>query len=164
MSEKLKGKNCDHEIYVSKSANETEAIAQDFAKNLKGGEVIALVGDLGSGKTTFTKGLAKELGIKIPITSPTFVILKQYKIKKSGLKRTADNLIHMDCYRLKSAEDALGVGITDYLGKDDTIFVIEWPEILQKNILNCKNVFGIKNIINIKFSHLTENKRKIDIA
>ena len=82
---------------ITHSANETIKIARQFAKKLKGGEVIGLVGDLGAGKTVFVKGLALGLGIKEKITSPTFVILKKYDISKSNhsITKSLNHLIHV---------------------------------------------------------------------
>lgn len=138
---------------VSHSSEETKKFAQQLAANLKGGEVIALKGDLGAGKTTFTQGLAKGLGIKERIQSPTFVLLKEHEVKSKKLK--VKSLIHIDCYRLKSANDALSIGLTDYLSKRDTICVIEWAEKIKKILP--------KNTIYIKLEHIKENSRKIVI-
>lgn len=136
---------------TTNSSKETFQLAVDLSKKLTGGEVLALEGDLGSGKTIFTKGLAWGLGIKEIIVSPTFVILKQYRIRNKKLK----NLIHIDCYRLKSFDDALTVGMNEYLGKKNNICVIEWPGII-KRILP-------ENTIWVKFAIVGENKRKITI-
>ncbi len=141
---------------ITKSNLETKKFAENFAKNLKGGETILLIGDLGAGKTTFTQGLAKGLGIKDKINSPTFVTLKEYPISKAdgcGLK--AESLVHVDCYRFKNYRDAYSVGLTDFLEKPDTICVIEWPEKI-KEILP-------KNIIKINLKHISENNRQITI-
>ena len=108
------------------SPDEMMEFAKDFAKNLKVGETLALSGDLGSGKTIFTKGLALGLGIKDNVTSPTFVLMKQYALhlrgvellsprrrEKSKFKIKNLKLIHIDCYRMKSSADALSIGLTD---------------------------------------------------
>jgi tRNA threonylcarbamoyladenosine biosynthesis protein TsaE len=132
---------------ITNSSDETKKLAQDFTKRLKGGEIIALFGDLGSGKTTFTQGLAKGLGVKERITSPTFVILNLHKAKK-GLE-----LAHFDLYRLNNEADLEGIGATDYLGKKNIISVIEWAEKARKLLP--------KNTIWINFEHIEKNKRKI---
>ena len=132
---------------ITNSSEETKKLAQDFTKKLKGGEIIALFGDLGSGKTTFTQGLAKGLGVKERITSPAFVILNLHKVKK-GL-----GLAHFDLYRLNNEAELEGIGATDYLSKKDIICVIEWPE-KAKKLLS-------PNTIWITFEHIDENKRKI---
>jgi len=132
---------------ITKSKAETQGIAQDFTKKLKGGEIIALFGDLGSGKTTFTQGLAKGLGVKERVTSPTFVILNLHQANK-GL-----TLAHFDLYRLNSESDLEGIGATDYLGKKNIISVIEWPEKAKKLLP--------KSTMWVKFEHIDENKRRI---
>lgn len=132
---------------TTKSSNETQKLAVDFAKRLKGGEVLGLKGDLGSGKTTFVQGLAKGLGVKERIMSPTFVILNLHQAGK-GLE-----LAHFDLYRLNNEADLEGIGATDYLGKKNIISVIEWAE-KAKKILP-------KNTIWINFEHIDENRRKI---
>jgi tRNA threonylcarbamoyladenosine biosynthesis protein TsaE len=132
---------------ITNSSEETKKLASNFAKKLKGGEIIALFGDLGSGKTTFVQGLAKGLGVKERITSPTFVILNLHKAKK-GLE-----LAHFDLYRLNNEADLEGIGATDYLGKKNIISVIEWAE-KAKKILPAGTIW-------ITFEHIDENKRKI---
>ena len=140
---------------ISISAKNTQQFAESIAKGLKGGETIALSGDLGSGKTVFAKGLAKGLKIKENITSPTFVILKQYDIKLKTKNEKPRDLVHIDCYRLKSAEDARLIGLTDFLGKRDNICIIEWAEKIDKMLP--------KNTIYICIDYLGKNKRKINI-
>lgn len=78
--------------YITNSSEETKKIAENFAKKLKGGDIVALYGELGSGKTTFVQGLAKGLGIKKRIISPTFIIVRSYKIEfKSQSVRQAQD-------------------------------------------------------------------------
>lgn len=132
---------------TTNSPQETKKLASDFARKLKGGEIIALFGDLGSGKTTFVQGLAKGLGVKERITSPTFIILNLHKAKKEL------ELAHFDLYRLNNEADLEGIGATDYLGKKNIISVIEWSEKAKKLLP--------KNTIWISFEHIDENKRKI---
>lgn len=155
--------------YISNSAEETKKIAAIISSQLKDGEVLALSGDLGSGKTTFVQGLAEALGIKERINSPTFVMVKQYKINLKSqiskslpagrqVKTTTKNLkpnylYHMDMYRVKSVGDAISAGIMDYLGRTDTICVIEWAERAQE-LLPKKTIW-------VGFEHLGEDKRKI---
>jgi len=111
-----------------------------FEKNRKA-LVIGLEGDLGSGKTTFVQGLAKGLGIKDKVTSPTFVIMKEY-----------DFLYHIDCYRIKS-KDLLELDFKEIINQTNNIIVIEWAERVKKILP--------KNTIWMKFEYIDENKRKI---
>lgn len=143
--------------FISKSPEETINYALDFASHLQGGEILALHGDLGSGKTTFTKGLAEGLKINDIITSPTFVLLKEYQTEPNfhlGGGR-GGFLVHIDAYRAETIEDIKSVGIEDYLNRSDVILVIEWAEKI-KAILP-------ENVINIYFSQGKENERKIEI-
>lgn len=148
---------------ILKSAESTIECGKEFAKKLKGGEVLALSGDLGSGKTTFLKGLAEGLRVDETITSPTFVILKKYSGRIDDKKI---EFVHVDAYRIGSIEDAESVGLTDYFGaaqkgsalagRKDVIVAIEWPEKISKILP--------KNIISIQFKHLNEKEREIDFS
>ena len=120
------------ETIITNSEQDTYDFALKFASNLKGGEVIGLMGDLGSGKTIFTKGLAKGLGIKQAITSPTFVLMRLYEIREADKnKKVSDNLrrfCHIDAYRAKDELDIMSIGAEDFMGQDDTITVVEWAD------------------------------------
>ncbi len=109
---------------ISKSLEQTETIAIDFSKKLKGGETIALCGELGSGKTTFVQGLLKGLGgnPSYEVTSPTFTLMHEYPISKG-------KLYHFDFYRLDKKETLLQIDIDDYVGSNNKgISVIEWGD------------------------------------
>lgn len=137
---------------ITNSEKETIEFAKNFTKSLKGSEIIGLSGDLGAGKTIFTKGLAKGLGVKQTITSPTFVLMKVYPITKRGSK--IKQLVHIDAYRLEPNTDISEIGIEEYLGQKDVVVVIEWPEkiIIKKN-----------NFIYIKINNIKNEKRKLQI-
>ncbi len=104
--------------YIVKSVEETYALAKKIADNLKGGEIILLNGDLGAGKTTFTKGLAKALGINDVVTSPTFTFMKQYLSGRIPL-------YHFDMYRVEEEDELYELGLSEYLYLNG-ICVIEW--------------------------------------
>lgn len=145
---------------ISNSQFETIEFAKVFAKTLNGGEAIGLIGDLGAGKTVFVQGIAEELGVKEKITSPTFVILKEYnilrpKVHPQGVHDKVKKFVHVDAYRAENIEDIKSVGIEDFFDRDDVIAVVEWAEKI-KEILP-------KNTIYINFKHLDENKREIKI-
>lgn len=110
--------------YIAKKVADTEKIAKDLAKNLTGGELIALSGNLGAGKTVFVKALAQALGVSDNITSPTFVLLKVYTPNNKKIKK----FIHVDCYRLEGKEDLSDIGLSDYLNDDNNIVVVEWAD------------------------------------
>ncbi len=109
----------------TKSAKETLAFGKKTAQALRGGEVIGLVGPLGAGKTVFIKGLAAGLGIKETITSPTFLLLKEYEGKI--LK-----LVHVDAYRLKKPQELLDIGLAEHFGDAGTVVVVEWADKVKK--------------------------------
>ncbi|MDO9399510.1 MAG: tRNA (adenosine(37)-N6)-threonylcarbamoyltransferase complex ATPase subunit type 1 TsaE [bacterium] len=129
--------------YYTKTAEETLVLAKKFTKELKGGEVIGLIGNLGAGKTLFTKGIATELGIKKNITSPTFVLMKIYQVNEH---KQIKFLVHIDAYRIKSANDLTAIGANEYFNQPDTITIIEWADKIKK-ILPKKTKF-IKILIN----------------
>ena len=114
-----------------------QAWAAELATKLPAGTVLALEGDLGAGKTTFTQGLARGLGVKVMVNSPTFVLLKIYKTKVKKFKK----LIHLDAYRLNSGADLTAIGWQDYL-RPENLVVVEWADrvaaVLPKNSLILK--------------------------
>lgn len=114
---------------IVKSEAETLVLGQEIGVACSGGEVFALYGDLGAGKTVLAKGLAKGLGIKERVNSPTFNIFKLYKIKGS---KQIKYFCHVDAYRLKSEKDLLAIGILDYLAQPETVVLIEWAERIEK--------------------------------
>jgi len=110
--------------------------------------VLALVGDLGSGKTTFTQGFLRGLGIKNKITSPTFVIAKNYKLKTWNLKLKTQNYKHewhFDCYRIRKPAELFTLGFKEILADPQNMLLIEWPEVIKKVLP--------KNSIWINFEH-----------
>ena len=104
--------------YISHSPEETKKIAQKFLKY----KVVALTGELGSGKTTFVQGFAKGLGIKERVISPTFVLIRQHKIPK-----TKKTLYHVDLYRLDKTNFD-NIGINEIITGPQNIVIIEWAE------------------------------------
>jgi len=134
--------------YKTDSSKETQKIAAGLAKKFlraktkrKNALVFALMGELGSGKTTFVQGFLRGLGIKKKITSPTFVIAKNYKLKTKNYKQA----YHIDCYRIKKADELLKLGLREVLENPQNIVLIEWAE-KNKKILP-------KNFVWLKFEH-----------
>lgn len=113
---------------ISRSLGETEKFTQDFLEKIKPNgshaTVIGLHGDLGSGKTAFVKLVAKNLGIPENITSPTFVIIKNYKLSTINYKL----LVHIDSYRLEKSEELAKLGFSDLLNDPNNLIFLEWPE------------------------------------
>ena len=108
---------------VTLGEKQTVLLARRFGSLLRGGELVCLRGALGSGKTTFVRALIRGFGIKSSVRSPTFVLLNRYFVRFGQVRC----LIHVDGYRLKSWRDLEGLGLLDYLGRPDTIVLIEWP-------------------------------------
>ena len=109
-----------HELIIeSRSVGDTHKLARHLLKQLPGRIILALHGDLGSGKTCFVQGLAAALGIDRPVTSPTFTLVHEYQ----GTRR----LVHVDLYRLRDSQDALMLGMDEYF-EGDGITAVEWSE------------------------------------
>ena len=104
--------------FTCNSVSDTYAVASRLAQKLNGGEIILLSGDLGAGKTTFTKGLAKALGISEVVTSPTFTFMKSYTGRLT--------LYHYDMYRVTDSSELYELGLEEYLGAAGGVCVIEW--------------------------------------
>lgn len=106
--------------YTSHSEEETMQIAEDFAAELKAGDIVCLQGDLGAGKTHFVKGMARSLGVgETNVHSPTFTLINEYAGHMP--------LYHFDCYRMESELEALEIGAEEYF-YGEGVSVIEWPE------------------------------------
>lgn len=128
---------------------QTQELALAFSKVLKPSMVVLLNGDLGSGKTTFVKGVVSALGCKDLVTSPTFTLLNTYNAKFP--------IYHFDMYRLSSAEEAMNVGFEEYFDKNtlDGVCFVEWPENVDGLIRDVDYVIDIEKT--------GENKRVITI-
>ncbi len=109
---------------ITHSELETFNLAKEFATTLKGGETICLIGDLGAGKTAFSKGLASGLGVEKIVTSPTFVLMKNYVANSGHINKVA----HIDAYRLTGAEDLEAIGALDYMNDNTCVTIIEWAD------------------------------------
>lgn len=133
---------------ISPSSEKTKEFASSVAERFKNqGGVIALMGDLGSGKTTFTQGFAKALQIEDKIMSPTFTLIRQHHLPDN---RT---LYHLDLYRLEKI-NIHELGLADILSQPNDIVLIEWAEKLGSDLP--------KNAVIINFKHLGENVREIE--
>ena len=135
--------------YNALNAEETIALGEEFGKTLKSGDIVCLTGDLGAGKTTFTKGIAKALECIYEPVSPTFNIVNEYP----------GNLpvYHFDLYRLQSVEDLYSIDIDNYLFSGG-ICIIEWPEIAYPLLEEYKSV-NIKYDGNSRIIEINEVKK-----
>ena len=131
--------------FLSNSTQDTTDFAEQIAKKLSYPQTILLLGDMGSGKTTFTKSLIKFLGVKANVTSPTFNIVNQYSV----LDKTIN---HFDMYRLEDESEAEEIGVVDMLKDKNSINIIEWPQKI-KSLLS-------DNVIKIYIKQINENKRE----
>lgn len=115
------------------SLTDIPAAAKAIAAQLQGGEILALIGPLGSGKTAFTKQLAKHLKIKNRITSPTFVLMQSFLGKLPKNKKTV-LLMHLDLYRTKSWKEIAPLGITELWRRKNSVTVIEWADKIKNRL------------------------------
>ena len=132
--------------YLTNSPAETEAVGAALGRCLQPGTVLAYKGDLGAGKTAFTRGLARGLGVKESVTSPTYTIVNEYLSGRCPL-------FHFDMYRLGSEDELFDIGWEDYLERGG-ICAVEWSE----------NVWGaMEEAVVVTISRLGEDTRKIEI-
>ncbi|MFZ4632218.1 MAG: tRNA (adenosine(37)-N6)-threonylcarbamoyltransferase complex ATPase subunit type 1 TsaE [Patescibacteria group bacterium] len=140
------------EKIVTTNEKQTWEAGFKLGKNLQGGEALALYGDLGAGKTKFLQGLSKGLGVKSQVNSPTFNILKLYKVVSN---KKIKSFCHIDAYRLHSEKDLLSLGIEEFFEDNENVTAIEWAEKIKK--------IWPKNTIVIMIKHLSELNREITI-
>lgn len=127
---------------LSKSREQTEAFATQYAKTLRAGDVVLLDGDMGAGKTVFAKGVARGLGIEEEVTSPTYAYMNDYDGK----------LFHYDCYRIETPEQAERLGLTDYFDMGG-ICLIEWAQNIAPLLP--------KDVKRVQIKKINENEREI---
>ena len=135
-------------ISISSSEEETTKFADDFAKELKKGEIILLNGDLGSGKSVFARGVIRSFGVKKQIPSPTFTIVNEYDTDFC-------KLYHFDMYRLEEVEEAIAIGVDEIFEDKESIKLVEWPEKVWQIIPN--------KVIKVNIEKIDDTKRKITV-
>ena len=133
--------------FITNSPEQTEAVGQALAAVLQPGDILAYRGDLGAGKTAFTRGLAKGLGSADPVTSPTYTIVNEYLSGRLPL-------FHFDMYRLHSADDLFDIGWEDYLDRGG-VCAVEWSENVEE---------ALEDPITVCIEKLGEDSRKITIT
>lgn len=124
--------------FISNSISDTQRIAEKFSEELEPGDVIALKGDLGAGKTAFTAGLVKGVGAPNCVSSPTFTIINEYMGGKIPV-------YHFDLYRLTDVDDLYDIGVDEYLFGNG-ICVVEWPELAEELIDEYYNIEILKDL------------------
>lgn len=132
--------------FITHSPEETEKIGEALAKSLQPGTILAYLGDLGAGKTAFTRGLARGLGCKETVTSPTYTIVNEYLGGRLPL-------FHFDMYRLASSDDLWDIGWEDYLDREG-VCAVEWSENVQD---------AMEDAVTVTIEKLGENTRRITI-
>ncbi|MBI2108983.1 MAG: tRNA (adenosine(37)-N6)-threonylcarbamoyltransferase complex ATPase subunit type 1 TsaE [Parcubacteria group bacterium] len=143
--------------HITHNPKETEKIAREIVANIlsdtkrKEATMLALYGDLGSGKTNFAQAAAKEFGVEETVPSPTFILLRAYDILKNDFTK----FIHIDAYRLKDEGELHQIGWDDIKKDSRNIILVEWADRIEKAIP--------KNAIKIYFEHISEHERKITI-
>jgi tRNA threonylcarbamoyladenosine biosynthesis protein TsaE len=150
----MKYVNIEKMEYISNSTDETQKIAEDFLSEINPNQnsafVVGLYGNLGAGKTAFTKCIAKSLGVPDTVNSPTFVIEKIYELSNKKFR----HLIHIDAYRLEKSDELLKLGWQTILSDPNNLILIEWPE-------KVSNIMPQHTKIN--FQHRGDDSRKIEI-
>jgi tRNA threonylcarbamoyladenosine biosynthesis protein TsaE len=140
---------------ITKNAKETKKLGEILAEKILSLKIkkrfLALKGELGGGKTTFLQGFARGLGIKKKISSPTFIIMKKFKIKNP--KSKFENFYHIDCYRIQRPKEILNLGFKEIVKNSKNIVAVEWAEKIERVLP--------KNCLKIEFEMISFNKRKI---
>ena len=144
-------------IFTTTNSKETRKLGAMLAKELHGGEIICLSGELGAGKTTFTQGFLEELGAEKPYTSPTFVVMKEYELKKVKSRKTLEieKIYHFDAYRIEEV-DFLNLGWEEILVDEKNVSIMEWADKIKK-VIPARAIW-------INFEWKSEKKRKITLV
>ena len=133
--------------FISRDVADTERAAAEIAAAYPDGAVIALEGDLGAGKTVFSRGFGRALGITEPISSPTYTIIQEYRCPDGR------DFYHLDLYRIDNPAAALAFGVDEYFDRPGSFALIEWPERIDRLLPD--------GVVRIKIRHLGENEREI---
>lgn len=142
--------NTDKKEFITSSEEETENIGKSLAMSLSKGDSVLLRGNLGAGKTVFSRGFARGLGITEPVSSPTYTIVQEYELPDGG------RLYHLDLYRISGVNAALAFGVDEFLDDPQGISLIEWPD----------RIDGILpgNAICVEIEHLSDSERRLTIC
>ena|SRR3989344_2011475 len=130
---------------ISNSTEETKQFGKKLAQKYQNGGILALFGDLGAGKTTFTQGFAEGLGIKSRVISPTFIVMRQYP----------NNFYHIDLYRLDQINQLEEIGLSEIFTDPQNVVLVEWAEKLGKLLPH--------NAVKIKFKQISEKIRELEL-
>ena len=135
---------------ISYSENDTANLAAELAAELPKGTVIALYGDLGAGKTVFSRAFAKAIGVKENVSSPTYTIIQEYPLDDGSY------FYHLDLYRIKNSGDALAFAVDEYLNDGNSYALLEWPERIE-------DILPPETLV-IRIKHLSDTEREITVG
>ena len=140
----------DKREIITSSEEETEAVGRELAQSLPPGSSVLLRGNLGAGKTVFSRGFARGLGITEPVSSPTYTIVQEYELPAGG------RLYHLDLYRISDVNAALAFGVDEFLDDSCGISLIEWPD----------RISGIlpENAVCVDIEHLSDSQRRLTVC
>lgn len=138
------------EVIISRSEAETENAGSRLARSLGRGSIVLLWGDLGAGKTVFSRGFARGLGVTEVVSSPTYTIVQEYELPGGG------RLYHLDLYRISGVDAALAFGVDEFLDDPRAIALVEWPGRIE-GILS-------RNAVDVRLEHLSDLERRITIC
>ena len=144
------------EKFIVKNLEDLKDLANLLARRLKGGDVLGLVGDLGSGKTTLTQMLCAELGVEGLVRSPTFVLMNLHEAGESGRTRGILEVCHVDAYRIEDESELIGIGIEEFINNQTTLTVIEWADLAPM-------LHQSPRYIEVKFNFLADGSREVTI-
>ncbi|MCX4312522.1 MAG: tRNA (adenosine(37)-N6)-threonylcarbamoyltransferase complex ATPase subunit type 1 TsaE [Clostridia bacterium] len=136
-------------VYRIASPEQMAELGEKLGKRLAGGDVVLLTGELGAGKTVFCKGIARALGIKSAVVSPTFTIMNEYMGNSK--------FCHFDAYRLEDADEAYGAGLTDFIGNENCVCAVEWWERIPELFEGC-------NVIHVKIEKTGDFSREVTFS
>jgi tRNA threonylcarbamoyladenosine biosynthesis protein TsaE len=120
------------EEFLAPDLKSLKHCAESVVASLRGGEIIGLVGDLGAGKTTFVQYMAKAMGIKKPVRSPTFILMQCLETGRSFRKKTGIvEMCHIDAYRMKNEDELFAIGFGEYAEREDCVTVLEWADRIE---------------------------------
>ncbi|MBI4080325.1 MAG: tRNA (adenosine(37)-N6)-threonylcarbamoyltransferase complex ATPase subunit type 1 TsaE [Candidatus Levybacteria bacterium] len=145
-------KTLKNKVLQTHTAEETRQFAKKLVKELGEYRVVCLYGELGTGKTTFTQGFALGLGVTKRITSPTFILLREYKVKK---RSKIHFFYHADFYRLADDKDTQSLGLQDIFENEEAVILIEWADRIRGLLP--------KKRIDVYFEYIDEKKREITV-
>ena len=135
--------------FLSRSEAETEALGAALARELAPGSIVLLCGDLGAGKTVFSRGFARGLGVTETVSSPTYTIVQEYELDSGS------RLYHMDLYRIGDERAALGFGVDEFFSEPGAISLVEWPERIRGLLPD--------TAIRVELVHRSESEREIRV-